>query len=123
MGLRAVRLYRKEKNREFDAGGTGMTVEPVEIVEVASLSNQNSLHQFLRAYPYFPELFRPNTVINIRFANALKPLLIKSLFLLKPSAWADLLIKHCDRVEARPRPGRRHAVTRVKIVANTERDS
>ena len=55
------------------AEGTGVVVEEVEVVEVASLANKNNLYQFMRAYPCLPALSRPNTSIKFRLADASKP--------------------------------------------------
>lgn len=76
------------------AEGTGVVVEEVEVVEVASLANKNNLYQFMRAYPCLPAPSRPNTSIKFRLADASKPPLTNSPSPLKPSAWADLLAQY-----------------------------
>lgn len=66
-------------------------MESVEKVEVASLANEDSLHQFIRAFPCLPAPTRPNTSVKFRLADAFKLPLTNSPSPLKPSAWADLL--------------------------------
>ncbi len=82
----------KGKKRSWQsAEGTGVVVEEVEVVEVASLANKNDLYQFMRAYPCLPAPSRPNTSIKFRLADASKLRLTNSPSPLKPSALADLL--------------------------------
>ena len=69
----------------------GVVVKEVEVVEVASLANENDLYQFMRSYPCLPTPLRPNTSIKFGLADASKPPLTNSLSTLKPSAWKDLL--------------------------------
>ena len=66
----------------------------MDVVEVASLANKNSLHQFIYAFPCLSAPPRPNTAIRFRLADVSKPLLTNSPSLLRPSAWEDLLLKY-----------------------------
>ncbi len=63
-------------------------------MEVASLANKNSLHQFICAFPCLSAPPRLNTAIRFRLADASKPPLTNSPSLLRPSAWEDLLFKY-----------------------------
>ncbi len=46
-----------------------MTVELIDIVELASLATENSVLQFLRAFPGRLAALRPNIFIKFRPAN------------------------------------------------------
>ena len=48
--------------------------ELVDVVEVDSLANKNSLHQFICAFPCLSAPPRPNTAIRFRLAEASKRL-------------------------------------------------
>lgn len=76
-------LSRKGK---FGAGGMGITVEPIDIVEVASLANGNSLRQFLRVFPSLSAPPRLNTAIEFRLATDQFPLFVKTKLLGRPLA-------------------------------------
>lgn len=85
----------KDRKKSWcEAGGTGVTVEQVEIVEVASLANENIFCQFMRTYPCLPAPPRPNTFIKFRLADASKPSLTNSPSPLKPTVWATLLSQY-----------------------------
>ena len=66
----------------------------MDVVEVASLANKNSLHQLIYAFPCLSAPPRPNTVIKFRLPDAFKPPLTNSPSPLRPNTWADLLLKH-----------------------------
>ena len=85
---------KERKNRQLGAEGTGTTKELVDVVEVASLVNKNSLHQFIYAFPCLTAPPRSNTAIRFRLADASKPPLTNSPSPLRASAWADLLVKY-----------------------------
>lgn len=88
----ASRCTKGKKAWRLGAGGTSNAGELVKVVEVASLANGNSLHQFtIRTFPCFLAPARPNTSVRFRLANASKPPLIKSPSPLIPTAWAVLL--------------------------------
>ncbi len=82
----------KEKKKSWQsADATDILVEEVEVVEVASLANENDLYQFMRAHLCLPAPPGPNTSIKFRLANASKPPLTNSPSPLKPNSLADLL--------------------------------
>ncbi len=63
-------------------------------MEIASLANENSLHQFICVFSYLSASLRPNTAIRFRLADAFKPPLTKPSSPLNLSAWADFLLKY-----------------------------
>ena len=66
----------------------------MDIVEIASLANKNSLHQFICAFLYLSALPRPNIAIRFRLADASKLLLTNPPSPLRSSVWVDLLLKY-----------------------------
>ena len=66
-------------------------VERIDIVEVASLVDRNTLCQFTIIYPCLPAPARFNTQIKFRLADASQATLTNSPSLIKLSTWADLL--------------------------------
>ena len=85
---------KRQKRWRLGAEGTGTTKELVNVVEVASLANKNSLHQFICAFSCLSAPPRPNIAIRFRLANASKPPLNNCPSPLRPSAWADLLLEY-----------------------------
>ena len=83
-----------QKSWRLGAEDTGAMKELVDVVEVASLANKNSLHQFICAFLCLSAPPWPNTAIRFRLADASKPPLTNSSSPWKPSAWADLLLKY-----------------------------
>ncbi len=66
----------------------------MNVVEIASLANKNSIHQFICAFLCRFAPPRPNTAIRFRLADASKPPLTNFPSLLRSSAWVDLLLKY-----------------------------
>ncbi len=66
----------------------------MDIVEIASLTNKNSLHQFICAFLCLFAPQKPNTIIRFKLADASKLSLTNFSSLLRPSPWADLLSKY-----------------------------
>lgn len=58
----------------------------VEIEEIASPANKNSLHQFTYIFLCLPVPSRPNTFVKFTLADVSKPLLANSFSPLQPSA-------------------------------------
>ncbi len=83
-----------QKRWRLGASGIGTMKELVDVVEVDSLANKNSLHQFICAFPCLSAPPRPNTAIRFRLADASKRSQTNSPSLLWSSAWADLLLKY-----------------------------
>lgn len=76
-------LSKKKKKWRCEKRSTEVTVQHVEIVEVASLAKENIFCQFMRLYLCFLAFPRPNTFSNFRLVNASRPPLINSPFPLK----------------------------------------
>ena len=83
-----------QKSWRLGEEGTRTTKELVDVAEVASFANKNALHQFICAFPYLYAPLKPNTAIRFRLADASKLLLTNFPSPLRPSAWADLLLKY-----------------------------
>lgn len=65
-------------------------MEEVEVIEITSLVNRNSLYSFMRNFLYLLIPLRPNRFIKFRFVNVFKPLLINLFFMLKLSIWGNI---------------------------------
>lgn len=85
---------RRKKSKQYKAKSTRITKERVKIVKLASLTNKNTLCQYICTYSYFFSLFRPNTYIKFRLTNTSKVLLTNFLSLLKSSIQADLFTSY-----------------------------
>ncbi len=83
-----------QKSWRLGAEGTETTKKVVDVVEIASLANKNSLHQFICVFSYLSAPPRPNIAIRFRLADASKLLLTNSPSPLRSSALADLLLKY-----------------------------
>ncbi len=69
-------------------------MKQVEIVEIASLANENVFCQFTHTYLCFPAFPRTNTHIKFRLADATKPSLMNTPSSLKSTAWAIFLSQY-----------------------------
>lgn len=83
----------KKRSRQL-IGGTGVIIEEVEVIKLASCTNGNNLYQFMHNFSCLPAPPRPNILIKFRLANTSKPAQTNSLLPLKASAWANLLTQY-----------------------------
>ncbi len=87
----------RKKSWQCKVKGIGI-VEQVEIVEVASLANENVLCQFTHAYPCFPTPPKLNIHIKFRLADTFKLLLMNTPSPRKPTAWAIFLFQYLGKL-------------------------